>query len=367
MRLAMLAAVVAIIAVTAGVSAQPSPPAPPTLASRPPTPPTPPPLPPLPPLTSMESTVFKITFYGLDLWSLVTSWGADIQALLEGSLSLQALTAPGMCASQLLSINTTRLNTSLDAQQLMPGLVYFSRDVAQLLREYLQDSETTVQVKDFCAGNRTFASFMESGSERGGEWATLHVKLILQSTESNRLASATRLLLRNCRGALMTRDTQAFFTRYGMPFHRCQVSLLPNPFPAPPTPSPAPPPPTSPPPTPPAPPLPPPSPPLPPTNANLLTPPVAVVTKASAPLARAADWDSALAFYQEATAPAMYPCNGVATPLGSSADDDPTCPYSTKLSVTEATLTNGLNYFVVLFQWTGSGPVANWDIVVTRV
>ncbi|KAJ9506670.1 hypothetical protein QJQ45_003308 [Haematococcus lacustris] len=62
----------------------------------------------------------------------------------------------------------------------------------------------------------------------------------------------------------------------------------------------------------------------------------------------AADWDSALAFYQEATAPAMYPCNGVATPLGSSADDDPTCPYSTKLSVTEATLTNGLNYFVVV-------------------
>ncbi|GFH20119.1 hypothetical protein HaLaN_17194, partial [Haematococcus lacustris] len=94
--------------------------------------------------------------------------------------------------------------------------------VAQLLREYLQDSETTVQVQDFCAGNRTFASFMESGSERGGEWATLHVQLILQSTESNRLASATRLLLQNCRGALMTRDTQAFFTRYAMPFHRCQ-------------------------------------------------------------------------------------------------------------------------------------------------
>ncbi|KAJ9506671.1 hypothetical protein QJQ45_003317 [Haematococcus lacustris] len=134
----------------------------------------------------MESIVINITFYGLDLWSLVTSWGADIQASLEGSLSLQALTAPGMCASQLLALNTTQLNTSLNAQQLMPGLVYFSRDVAQLLREYLQDSETTVQVQDFCAGNRTFASFMESGSERGGEWATLHVQLLLQNAGSNR-------------------------------------------------------------------------------------------------------------------------------------------------------------------------------------
>ncbi|KAJ9512225.1 hypothetical protein QJQ45_012780 [Haematococcus lacustris] len=116
-------------------------------------------------LTSQPGSqvAISLTFYGLDLWSLVTSWGSRMQELLDAQqprgLSLLELTAPGMCASQLLSLNTTALfNTSLTAQQLMPGLTYFASDVAQLLRDFLQDSNVTVQVADFCAGNRTHAS-----------------------------------------------------------------------------------------------------------------------------------------------------------------------------------------------------------------
>ncbi|GFH19111.1 hypothetical protein HaLaN_16011, partial [Haematococcus lacustris] len=139
----------------AGVSAQATDvtltPSPPILALRPPVPPRPP--------STLErdnasATPLLLTFYGLDMWSLVHSWGSGIQALLEAqqppSLSLQGLSAPGMCASQLLALNTTALlNTSLTAQELMPGLAYFTAD----------DSSITVQVIDLCAGNRTFASF----------------------------------------------------------------------------------------------------------------------------------------------------------------------------------------------------------------
>ncbi|GFH18504.1 hypothetical protein HaLaN_15323, partial [Haematococcus lacustris] len=79
----------------------------------------------------MPVTSLLITFYGLDLWSLVSSWNSSIQALLDvqPSLSLGALTAPGMCASNLFALNITALNnTSLTAQQLMPGLGYFASD-----------------------------------------------------------------------------------------------------------------------------------------------------------------------------------------------------------------------------------------------
>ncbi|KAL6759829.1 hypothetical protein V8C86DRAFT_2565379 [Haematococcus lacustris] len=106
-------------------------PSPPILAPRPPTPflSTPPPQ-----QTIATGNTLLILLYGLDLWSLLASWGSRIQALLEAqqspSLSLQGLSAPGMCASQLLALNTTALlNTSLTAQQLMPGLGYFAMDV----------------------------------------------------------------------------------------------------------------------------------------------------------------------------------------------------------------------------------------------
>ncbi|KAJ9504823.1 hypothetical protein QJQ45_005525 [Haematococcus lacustris] len=84
---------------------------------------------------SWTGTPLLLTFYGLDMWSLLTSWGSGIQALLEAqqapSLSLQGLSAPGMCASQLLALNTTALlNTSLTAKELMPGLAYFKADAS---------------------------------------------------------------------------------------------------------------------------------------------------------------------------------------------------------------------------------------------
>ncbi|KAL6756116.1 hypothetical protein V8C86DRAFT_116166 [Haematococcus lacustris] len=165
----------------AGVSAQATDvtltPSPPILALRPPAPPRPPPK--LEPEGS-SATPLLLTYYGLDMWSLVT--GSGIQALLEAqqppSLSLQGLSAPGMCASQLLALNTTALlNTSLTAQELMPGLAYFTADVAQLLRDFLQDSSITVQVTDFCAGNRTFASFSANRTLVNGTWPTLNVTL----------------------------------------------------------------------------------------------------------------------------------------------------------------------------------------------
>ncbi|KAJ9515093.1 hypothetical protein QJQ45_012619 [Haematococcus lacustris] len=151
------------------------------------------------------ATPLLLTFYGLDMWQLVHSWGSGIQALLEvqqpPSLSLQGLSAPGMCASQLLALNTTALlNTSLTAQELMPGLGYFTADVAQLLRDFLQDSNITVQVLDFCAGNRTFASFSANMTLVNGTWPTLRVAVNLLSTDPERLSSATgplRQLLRN--------------------------------------------------------------------------------------------------------------------------------------------------------------------------
>ncbi|GFH07871.1 hypothetical protein HaLaN_02737, partial [Haematococcus lacustris] len=204
-------ALLVFIMVASGVSAQATDvtltPSPPILALRPPAPPRPPPK--LEPEGS-SATPLLLTYYGLDMWSLVT--GSGIQALLEAqqppSLSLQGLSAPGMCASQLLALNTTALlNTSLTAQELMPGLAYFTAD----------DSSITVQVTDFCAGNRTFASFSANRTLVNGTWPTLNVTVNLLSTDPDRLSSATgplRQLLINCRGALMTRDSLSFFTLY---------------------------------------------------------------------------------------------------------------------------------------------------------
>ncbi|GFH14458.1 hypothetical protein HaLaN_10519, partial [Haematococcus lacustris] len=150
-------------------------------------------------LHSRTATPLLLTFYGLDMWSLVTSWGSGIQELLEAqqppSLSLQGLSAPGMCASQLLALNTTALlNTSLTAQELMPSLTYFTADVAQLLRDFLQDSSITVQVMDFCAGNRTLVPFSQRRALKAAEVndsvATLVVSIALQGADPDRPAGA---------------------------------------------------------------------------------------------------------------------------------------------------------------------------------
>ncbi|KAL6755477.1 hypothetical protein V8C86DRAFT_2675294 [Haematococcus lacustris] len=89
-----------------------------------------------------------------------------------------------MCASHLLALNTTALlNTSRTAQELMPALSYFVTDVAQLMRDYLQDASITVRVLDYCAGNRTFAAF---GPLLNGTWPTLHVIINLLTSDPER-------------------------------------------------------------------------------------------------------------------------------------------------------------------------------------
>ncbi|KAJ9519520.1 hypothetical protein QJQ45_000605 [Haematococcus lacustris] len=185
------------------VPSAPSPPSPPLLASRPPGPPLYTPLPQQPNVTRIE---LLITFYGLDLWSLVTSWGSRIQALLDAqrspSLRIQNLVAPGMCASQLLALNTTALlNTSLTPQELMPALGLFTTDVAQLLRNYVQDSSISVQVSDFCAGNRTVTPLAINRTLVNATLPTLHVTVNLLNGTLDRLLppfGELRQLLRNC-------------------------------------------------------------------------------------------------------------------------------------------------------------------------
>ncbi|KAJ9532514.1 hypothetical protein QJQ45_010589, partial [Haematococcus lacustris] len=186
-------------------------PSPPILALRPPAPPRPPP--------TLErdnalATPLLLTFYGLDMWSLVHSWGSGIQLLREAqqppSLSLQGLSAPGMCASQLLALNTTALlNTSLTAQELMPGLAYFTADVAQLVHDFLQDSSITVQVTDFCAGDRTFASFSANRTLVNGTWPTLNVTVNLISTDPDRPPKAAANELVGAAGQLSSSSTGA--------------------------------------------------------------------------------------------------------------------------------------------------------------
>ncbi|KAL6753821.1 hypothetical protein V8C86DRAFT_2717940 [Haematococcus lacustris] len=100
-----------------------------------------------------------------------------------------------MCASQLLALHTTALlNTSLTAQELMPGLGYFAMDVAQLLRDYLLDSSIAVQVQDFCAGNRTAASFIANGTLVNATWPTLRVAINLVTTDPERCVAIRTML-----------------------------------------------------------------------------------------------------------------------------------------------------------------------------
>ncbi|KAL6754731.1 hypothetical protein V8C86DRAFT_3138465 [Haematococcus lacustris] len=155
---------------------------------------------------------------------------------------MQNLTAPGMCASQLLALDTTALfNTPLTPMELMPALDYFTMDVAQLLRDYLGDSSITVQVPDFCAGDRISTPRFVNRTLVTVTLPTLYVAVNLLDATPERLLPPFGLLgqlLRNCRGALMARDSLGFFNLYAMSFNPCLVSLLPS---SPPPPSPPPP------------------------------------------------------------------------------------------------------------------------------
>ncbi|KAL6750621.1 hypothetical protein V8C86DRAFT_2802070 [Haematococcus lacustris] len=204
------------------------------------------------PVAVQSQTSLRITFFGLDLWSLCT-WESDIQARVEArpsssNLTLQYLTAPGMCYSQLKALNYTELlGTTLTADELMPGLAYFVADVSRTLRDYLVDKGLSVGVSDYCAGNRTESTFYTHNPTTpvNGTWSTLHVVVTVSSSSPQGLVvppTTTQLnnLLRNCRGAL-TMAGQAFFQLYQMPFQRCLVErgpALPTSSATPPSPSP---------------------------------------------------------------------------------------------------------------------------------
>ncbi|GFH26503.1 hypothetical protein HaLaN_24665, partial [Haematococcus lacustris] len=153
-----------------------------------------------------------------------------------------------MCYSRLRALNYTELlDTPLTADQLMPGLAYFVDDVTRVLREYLIDKALRVRVFDFCAGNRTEATFFTHNPTMpvNGTWATLQVVVTVSSPSPTGLAvSPTTLqlnnLLRNCRGAL-TLAGQQFFQLYQMPIQRCLVEpgpALPTTSATPPSPAP---------------------------------------------------------------------------------------------------------------------------------
>ncbi|KAJ9524141.1 hypothetical protein QJQ45_004891 [Haematococcus lacustris] len=184
------------------------------------------------------STLIKLqfTFFGLDLYSLVT-WESSMEALVAAqpsSVTMQSLAAPGTCYSHLKALNTSALlNTSLTAQQLMPGLDLFVSDVARVLHSYLQESSVLVQAADFCAGPRTESTFYTylPTTLHTGPWPTLLVSVHLLPQDLAWLVGAkeggwhpARWLWAH-RGALMTRGSQ-FFVFYQMPFQRCFAQLL---------------------------------------------------------------------------------------------------------------------------------------------
>ncbi|KAJ9522225.1 hypothetical protein QJQ45_008047 [Haematococcus lacustris] len=236
------------------------PPSPPLLAA---------PLRPVPPRASAPPspetigalTSLRITFFGLDLWSLCT-WQSDVEALVNEqrtrtNVSMAYLTAPGMCYSALKALNyTTLLNTSLPVEQLMPGLDYFVADVSHkydedvkcpvvcvtqqvydsqlstgwhdestpmptktaqdrppplaagalpstlqitsVLRKYFTDNSLSIGASDYCAGNRTESTFYSSTTPVNGTWATLHVMVTVSSPSPQGLTvPPTAIQLRN--------------------------------------------------------------------------------------------------------------------------------------------------------------------------
>ncbi|GFH13430.1 hypothetical protein HaLaN_09315 [Haematococcus lacustris] len=66
--------------------------------------------------------------------------------------------------------------------------------VVQLLRDYLQDNSTAVQVTDFCASNRTFASFTVGRTVYNGTWPILLVNVALHTPLPHMLPGITSSL-----------------------------------------------------------------------------------------------------------------------------------------------------------------------------
>ncbi|GFH31809.1 FAD NAD(P)-binding domain-containing [Haematococcus lacustris] len=217
------------------------PPSPPLLVA--PVRPSPPPQPGLhqPPQAIRSQTSLRITFFGLDLWSLCT-WNSDIQAMIDRqqqvqpstNLTLQYLTAPGICYSHLKTLDyTALLNTNISIEQLMPGLDYLVADVTQVLRDYFIDKSLDIQTTNYCAGNRTVATFYTTrpATPVTSAWPTLNVMVTITSRDPEGQATLTTTrqlgnLQRNCRGAFSSAGP-AFFEQYQMPIQRCLVEQWP--------------------------------------------------------------------------------------------------------------------------------------------
>ncbi|KAJ9510076.1 hypothetical protein QJQ45_011723 [Haematococcus lacustris] len=192
---------------------------------------------------------FRITFFGLDMWSILT-WNSDTSTRANASV-LQGLTAPSTCFSRLLAMDlSTLLNSSDTTQQLLPGLFAFKSDVEVMLREYLNEDTANVTVPDFCAGNRTQAAFYGGPplTLYNQTWPTVQVQVEL---DANPAWLATLTALGGRLGALNNLQRNWFWVQYQMPVQGClvdtivQVPLgspaLGNPSPPAPPPSPLPP------------------------------------------------------------------------------------------------------------------------------
>ncbi|KAL6763343.1 hypothetical protein V8C86DRAFT_3022933 [Haematococcus lacustris] len=174
-----------------------------------------------------------ITFFGIDLWSLI-AMSSDTSTRANASV-LQGLAAPSTCFSQLLAMDlSTLLNSSGTTQQLLPGLFAFKSDVEVMLREYLNEDTANVTVPDFCAGNRTQAAFYGGPplTLYNQTWPTVQVQVELDANPAW-LATLTALggrlgalnnLQRNCRGALLTRSPW-FWVQYKLPYQGCLVDM----------------------------------------------------------------------------------------------------------------------------------------------
>ncbi|KAL6747591.1 hypothetical protein V8C86DRAFT_2905803 [Haematococcus lacustris] len=171
-----------LLSCSLGLGASQSFPSPPTLVAvpRPPSPPVPPLNPPLPPGTNATRPriSMRITFFGLDFFSIVTRQ-SSIATLVQGtSLTLSSLTSPPTCYSDLLSRNFTSLlglSAQVSTQDLLPGLPAFTSDVNAVVTGYVADRNAGVEVYDVCASSPTNATFFVRGLPVTAFWPTVQV------------------------------------------------------------------------------------------------------------------------------------------------------------------------------------------------
>ncbi|KAJ9522820.1 hypothetical protein QJQ45_023603 [Haematococcus lacustris] len=197
-------------------------------------------------------TVAPTQFFGLDFFSIVTRQ-SSIATLVQGtSLTLSSLTSPPTCYSDLLSRNFTSLlglSAQVSTQDLLPGLPAFTSDasccssiqsltlqVNAVVTGYVADRNAGVEVYDVCASSPTNATFFVRGLPVTAFWPTVQVFVSMNDPAwletlgavGGQLATV-RNLIRNCRGALITRGGNWFFTAYQMAFQPVAAAVAADP------------------------------------------------------------------------------------------------------------------------------------------